>query len=38
MTAADVVRIVHLFGQTLIEIHIDGGWGVDALLGRYPTR
>jgi lincosamide nucleotidyltransferase A/C/D/E len=34
MTANDVVEIVHLFNQNNIEVIIDGGWGVDALLGE----
>jgi lincosamide nucleotidyltransferase A/C/D/E len=32
MTANDVIEIVHLFNQNHIDFHIDGGWGVDALL------
>lgn len=34
MTAEDVVEIVQLFNQNHIEFYIDGGWGVDALLGK----
>jgi len=34
MTAQDVVEIVKLLNQNNIDIVIDGGWGVDALLGR----
>ena len=34
MTAADVIEIVRLFEQNDIELTIDGGWGVDALLGK----
>lgn len=34
MTACDVIEIVHLFHQNHIELYIDGGWGVDALLGE----
>lgn len=33
MTASDVVEIVQLFNQNHIDVCIDGGWGVDALLG-----
>src|SRR3990172_4655279 len=33
MTAKDVIEIVQLFSQHHIDICIDGGWGVDALLG-----
>ena len=34
MTDRDVIEIVHLFDQNHIELHIDGGWAVDALLGE----
>jgi Aminoglycoside-2''''-adenylyltransferase. len=34
MTASDVIEIVQLFEQNHIELHIDGGWAVDALLGE----
>jgi lincosamide nucleotidyltransferase A/C/D/E len=34
MTAGDVTNIVKLFHQNDIELVIDGGWGVDALLGE----
>ena len=34
MTAGDVIEIVELFAQNRIELHIDGGWAVDALLGK----
>jgi lincosamide nucleotidyltransferase A/C/D/E len=34
MTATDVVEILELFDQNHIELHIDGGWAVDALLGE----
>ncbi len=34
MTAQDVVEIVRLFEQNHIDFCIDGGWGVDALLGE----
>lgn len=34
MTAGDVIEIVKLFNQNGIEVSVDGGWGVDALLGR----
>ena len=37
MTAADVVAFVQLLNQNHIDVVIDGGWGVDALLGA-PTR
>ncbi|MBW2195777.1 MAG: GNAT family N-acetyltransferase, partial [Deltaproteobacteria bacterium] len=34
MTANDVVEIMQLFDENCIEIIVDGGWGVDALLGE----
>jgi lincosamide nucleotidyltransferase A/C/D/E len=34
MTAEDVIEIVSLLNQNSIEVIIDGGWGVDALLGK----
>ena len=34
MTAGDVVEIVQLLNQNHIDVCIDGGWGVDALLGE----
>jgi lincosamide nucleotidyltransferase A/C/D/E len=34
MTAEDVVEIVRLLDQNHIAVCIDGGWGVDALLGE----
>lgn len=34
MTAKDVIEFTQLLGQNQIKVHIDGGWGVDALLGE----
>jgi lincosamide nucleotidyltransferase A/C/D/E len=34
MTAMDVLELVILFEQNDIEVILDGGWGVDALLGE----
>jgi len=34
MTAEDVLAIVTLLEQNGIQVILDGGWGVDALLGR----
>ena len=34
MTAADVVEIIQYFAENGINVHVDGGWGVDALLGE----
>ncbi len=33
MTAADVIEIVELLDRNHIDVCVDGGWGVDALLG-----
>jgi len=38
MTAADVVDIIMLLEQNGIEIYVDGGWGVDALLGEQTRK
>lgn len=34
MTAGDVIAFVQLLNENHIEVYIDGGWGVDALLGE----
>ena len=34
MTANDVLEFVQLLRQYHIDVCIDGGWGVDALLGE----
>jgi lincosamide nucleotidyltransferase A/C/D/E len=34
MTAKDVIELIELLRLNLIEVYIDGGWGVDALLGE----
>jgi lincosamide nucleotidyltransferase A/C/D/E len=34
MTASDVVVILQLLAQAAIDVCVDGGWGVDALLGE----
>lgn len=34
MSAKDVVELLQLFQQNGIEVFVDGGWGVDALLGK----
>ena len=34
MTADDVIAFVQLLNQHHIDVFIDGGWGVDALLGE----
>jgi lincosamide nucleotidyltransferase A/C/D/E len=38
MTAADVVAFVQLLAQNNIAVVIDGGWAVDALLGKQTRR
>jgi Aminoglycoside-2''-adenylyltransferase len=34
MKLHDVIEIVQLFNLHRIEFYVDGGWGVDALLGK----
>jgi lincosamide nucleotidyltransferase A/C/D/E len=34
MTEGDAIRLVQLLEQNSIEVYVDGGWGVDALLGE----
>lgn len=38
MTAADVLDVIRLFDHHHIEVIVDGGWGVDALLGVQTRR
>jgi lincosamide nucleotidyltransferase A/C/D/E len=38
MSAADVVELVRLFERAHCPIWIDGGWGVDALLGEQTRQ
>jgi lincosamide nucleotidyltransferase A/C/D/E len=38
MTAADVVDIIKLLEQNGIEVYVDGGWGVDALLHEQTRK
>ena len=33
MTSGDVIELYSTLGALGVEIWIDGGWGVDALLG-----
>lgn len=37
VTAQDAIEFLDLFESIGLEIYVDGGWGVDALLG-YQTR
>jgi lincosamide nucleotidyltransferase A/C/D/E len=34
MSAADVVELMQLFDRSHCSVWVDGGWGVDALLGQ----
>jgi lincosamide nucleotidyltransferase A/C/D/E len=34
MTSLALLELLHLFEDTSIEVWLDGGWGVDALLNR----
>lgn len=34
MSGDDVVELLKLLEQNNIEVYVDGGWGVDALLGK----
>jgi len=34
MSGSDAVELIQLFEQNGIEVYVDGGWGVDALLGE----
>ena len=38
MTASDVVDLLRLLNDHGIAVCVDGGWGVDALLGRQTRR
>ena len=38
VTADDVIEIVKILNQNDIEVIVDGGWGVDALLGRQTRK
>ena len=34
MNASDVLEVVHALHEHGVEVWLDGGWGVDALLGQ----
>lgn len=34
MTAKDAVQLLQLFEQNGLDVYVDGGWAVDALLGK----
>jgi len=38
MTAQSAVEIIKLLEQSGIEVYVDGGWGVDALLGKQTRK
>ena len=38
MTTSDVIGIIKLLEQHNIEVYVDGGWGVDALLGKQTRK
>ncbi len=38
MTDSDVIEFIQLLRENRIEICIDGGWGVDALMGEQTRR
>jgi len=38
MTSTEAVAIIKLLEQNGIEVYVDGGWGVDALLGEQTRK
>ena len=38
MTAEEAVKIIKLLERNGIEVYVDGGWGVDALLGGQSRK
>jgi lincosamide nucleotidyltransferase A/C/D/E len=38
MSSSDLVALLDLFEQASVEVWLDGGWGVDALLRRQTRR
>ena len=34
MSSSDLIELLHLLDAASIDVWLDGGWGVDALLGR----
>jgi len=38
ITAHDAIELLDLIESVGIEVYVDGGWGVDALLGRQTRR
>jgi hypothetical protein len=37
LNAADVVELIGLLEEHGIDVWLNGGWGVDALLGHQPV-
>ena len=38
MSSSDLIELLRLLDAASIEVWLDGGWGVDALLGRQTRR
>jgi lincosamide nucleotidyltransferase A/C/D/E len=38
MSSSDLIELLHLIDEASIDVWLDGGWGVDALLGRQTRR
>jgi lincosamide nucleotidyltransferase A/C/D/E len=38
MTSTDLLDLLHLLSEASIDVWLDGGWGVDALLKRQTRR
>ena len=38
MTGTDVADLIALLDQHGVEVHVDGGWAVDAVLGQQTRR
>lgn len=38
MTAKDIVELIQLLTQNEIEVYVDGGWGIDALIVEHTRK
>ena len=38
METADVLRVVGILAEVGVECWLDGGWAVDALVGRQESK
>jgi len=38
MSSSDLIELLRLLDKAAIDVWLDGGWGVDALLGRQTRR